>query len=437
MPISIVCGLGFGDEGKGLITSHLATINSSDSSISAISADTSEKSGSSEKSGLVIRFNGGQQAGHTVVKDTVRHVFSNFGSATFEKYDTFWSQFCTVCPTGIRNEYQELLEKFKEINPNEKFPKLIIHGLCPVTTPFDRYFNIKINEINQHGSCGVGFGATLERHEKYYKLYFQDLFYPKILRTKLNNIKEYYKSKNLLNPNWIHAEFLFKNDIEFLIDEKIIFDSHHPYNFQIFKTNDSYKSYQDIIFEGAQGTLLDMDFGFFPNVTRSNTTIKNAIELINNKTTENIDIYYVTRAYQTRHGNGYMSDNDINIINNADETNKTNPYQGEFRTGSFDFDLIKYSLRCNENFTLTENTRIKNHIRKNIVITCCDQVLMPLKIILNGNIKYVNLKEFNELLKTELNFHPRNIFYNSSPSGNLGYYPNELRNPLTLLGTFP
>jgi adenylosuccinate synthase len=63
----------------------------------------------------VIRFSGGHQAGHTVVTDDTRHVFSNFGSGTLRGVPTYWSKFCTVEPIGLLNELDAL--KIKGYNP--------------------------------------------------------------------------------------------------------------------------------------------------------------------------------------------------------------------------------------------------------------------------------------------------------------------------------
>ena len=70
----VIIGLGFGDEGKGLITDYFC---------------------SKLKNPLVIRFSGGHQVGHTVIYNDIRHMFSNFGSGTLRNIPTYWSKFCT------------------------------------------------------------------------------------------------------------------------------------------------------------------------------------------------------------------------------------------------------------------------------------------------------------------------------------------------------
>lgn len=146
----IVVGLGFGDEGKGLTTSFLC---------------------SQTKNPLVVRFNGGHQAGHTVVYKDQRHVFSNFGSGTLQGVPTYWSEFCTFYPVTFLKEF-ELLSSVVD-------PVIFINPLCPVTTPFDVEDNRVYEETHQHGSVGVGFGATLQRQQDHYKLGNYILINPK------------------------------------------------------------------------------------------------------------------------------------------------------------------------------------------------------------------------------------------------------------------
>lgn len=307
----IVLGLGFGDEGKGLTTSFLC-------------AQT--------KNPIVVRFNGGHQAGHTVVHNGKRHVFSSFGSGTLQGVPTYWSKYCTFYPTAFLNEHALLSD-----------PVIFVDPLCPVTTPFDVIFNQDSERIVRNGSVGVGFGATLQRQEANFKLFVQDFFYEKVLIQKLKAIADYYGNDR---PSKIIEEFL--------IDLREV-------KYRINVTNDSILSDYSPIFEGAQGILLDQDFGFFPNVTRSNTTSKNALEIYPPN-----EIYYVTRSYLTRHGDGFLpGEKKLSLKNNENETNIKNEFQGEFRKAELDMSLFNYALQCDGNFS--------HGLRKNLVVTCMDQ----------------------------------------------------------------
>lgn len=312
MKAKIVIGLGFGDEGKGVITSSLV-------------------SGSDNP--MVVRFNGGHQAGHTVISNGKRHVFSSFGSGTLQGAPTYWSHFCTVFPKALLREF-DLLKKFN--------PILYIDPLCPITTPFD----ISANQKDcKDGSVGVGFGKTIQRQEDHFTLFAKDLKHRSVLKIKLDQIAKYYGSGSEADK------------------QKFLLDVEEMLSIQNIKIRRP-QHIGDLIFEGAQGILLDQTFGFFPHVTRSNTTSKNALSLIPKEYKS--EIFLVTRAYQTRHGNGPMTGDPIKLKNNENETNVNNTYQGEFRTSTLDLGLINYAIECEE--------LISNNIPKKIVMTCCDQV---------------------------------------------------------------
>lgn len=231
MRINTVIGLGFGDEGKGITTDYLC---------------------SQSTNPLVVRFSGGQQAGHTVVHNGIRHVFSNFGSGTLRGVSTYWSKFCTVDPIGIVNELTDLIKKGLD-------PFLMIDSKCPVTTPYDARYNQIVDESN--GTCGVGVGSTIKREEDHYSLTFGDIYNPWILNNKLDSIKNYYVTLKLDLTRFMECIDIIKND-----------DTHIRCLYNI-------PTGYDYIYEGSQGLLLDKNIGFFPNVTRSNTGSKNILSI--------------------------------------------------------------------------------------------------------------------------------------------------------------
>lgn len=313
MMIKTVIGLGFGDEGKGLTTDYLC---------------------SKSYNPLVIRFSGGQQAGHTVLLNGIRHTFANFGSGTLRGAPTYWTSICTFDPIGCMNEYDDLIKKGVK-------PKLYVDAKCPVTTHFDKKYNKKVDAKN--GTCGVGVGTTLQREEDHYSLLFEDLSIPWILRTKLEMIAEYYDNHNSYSIE------RFMEVCKEVVACKSIGIVHEPF----------LGAYETYIYEGSQGLLLDKDIGFFPHVTRSNTGTKNSGKG---------DVYMVTRAYQTRHGNGQMSNEQYEheIKLDPNENNVTNTYQGKFRRSILDLDLLKYAISKDDHLRTTNN--------KVLVITCLDHV---------------------------------------------------------------
>jgi len=333
MKADIVCGLQWGDEGKGKTVSYLS-------------------SEPNDQTKIVVRFSGGQQAGHNVRVNDITHVHSNFGSGTFFNVPTYFTEHCTIYPTTIYNEEQVLIEKGVE-------PKLYIHPLVNVTTPYDVAYNRLTELKNNHGSCGLGVGATMKRNrETGYKIFGVDLFNRVLLYQKLDNIFDYYLNK--VNYNDRHKYISMVDE-----EEEKYYNSLENLVFHV-KDYDFLKMFDHIIFEGSQGILLDMDHGLFPNVTFANTTTKNAIEICKKLDINDINVYYVTRCYQTRHGNGWMSNEDkIDLQNTFDEINHFNKWQKNFRIGEIDYDLLNYSLDVDNIYSSGYN--------KNLVVTCLDQ----------------------------------------------------------------
>jgi adenylosuccinate synthase len=316
----IVIGCGFGDEGKGKVVSYLC---------------------SQSTNPLVIRFCGGHQAGHHVVlSEKLDHVFSNFGSGTLQGFDSYWSQFCTVDPVGILNELDVLKSKGVD-------PVLYLNEYCPVTTCLEKISNKDNATTCKHGTCGVGIGQTFKREEDHHSILVRDLYNPTILKIKMQLLSTYYGfSKNV-------TEFI--SDCQELISAKnIIKVSNMP------DTDNC--AYDRFIFEGSQGLLLDQNIGFFPHVTRGNTGT------INPSVLEGVgpaDIYLVTRAYQTRHGNGPMTNEMFphRINTNPYENNFDSGFQGKFRRSLLDLDLLRYAVQSD--YLLTR-------LKFTLVITCLD-----------------------------------------------------------------
>tara|TARA_R110000868_G_scaffold320909_4_gene581917 strand:+ start:167 stop:1291 length:1125 start_codon:yes stop_codon:yes gene_type:complete len=310
MSISIVIGASFGDEGKGKVTNFL----------------------SKKKNSMVIRFNGGHQAGHTVVQNGVRHVFSSFGSGTLNGSPTFISKYCTIFPPAMMMEYEHLIAK-------GVYPVIYVDPLAMVTTPYDIALNRydETSRINAHGSCGSGFGKTVERHETLehsHRIFAKDLSNRWVLTQKLEMMQAIIpeEHRNVDINHYINkcidcsAMFTLKTGHEVLADKKT----------------------ENFIFEGAQGVLLDREHGIFPHVTRSHTTSANVFKMLTDflVTGNDVKVHYLCRAYQTRHGNGPLlgDEYEVKLVNNENETNVTNPWQGVFRTAPLSLGLIKYAI---------------------------------------------------------------------------------------------
>jgi adenylosuccinate synthase len=358
----VVVGLGFGDEGKGLVTDWLCKDLPVENT-------------------TVVRHTGGHQAGHCVVGKTfsgekVKHVFSNFGSGTLRGIPTFWDA-KTFDPVGFMNEHSTL----EDYNPI-----VYVNPLCPVTTPFDKLSNGIRESTNQHGSVGVGFADTIRREEANYHLYVQDLFYPTIFKVKLQTIVNYYDSMNKF-PIWDadYSDFL-------AACEKVI-------SIIKCKTHES----THMIYEGSQGLLLDRDYGFFPHVTYARLGTQETLF-------PDAEYYLVTRAYQTRHGNGPRSERVVkNFEVDENEINVYNGSQGYFKTGVLDLDTLIYSV------TIDKGIRESLPRRKNLVITCMDQ-LTVFELVHKG--KTISFDSDYEFVKYIIEYMPpmNQVFVSRGPT---------------------
>lgn len=153
----LVIGLGFGDEGKGSWVDHLVRAHGAR---------------------LVVRFNGGAQAGHQVITGDGRsHIFAQFGSGTFVPgTETLLSRFMLVEPQALLKEATVLQQKQVE----HPLGLISVSEDAPVVGPYNRLLN-RITEQyrgnSRHGSCGFGIGTTQQDVETLGEraLYVRDL----------------------------------------------------------------------------------------------------------------------------------------------------------------------------------------------------------------------------------------------------------------------
>ena len=324
--IDIVLGLGYGDEGKGRVVDQLC---------------------SRKIEPIVVRFSGGQQCGHTVINQYGKHIHASFPSGTLAGHDGYISEHCTVSPTHLVNEWK-VLSRLQNGNP-----KLFIHPHAMVTTPWDIRKNREDVSNIQHGTCGMGVGATVKRHtETPYKFHVIDLFNDELLLAKLDQFNNQY------------GNISTSSDLKDFHDSVITFR-----NIVKLSVYNVLKNYSDIVFEGSQGILLDKDHGVFPHVTNSNTTSKNALEIINNlQTNSDVRMHYVTRCYSTRHGNGpFPNEATLNLKNTAYEINVCNKWQGAFKTRKLDLKLIRHAIDIDTSYHSVGVTR-------SLHVTCLDQL---------------------------------------------------------------
>ena len=344
MRATAVIGANYGDEGKGLICDYL---------VSKASGPT-----------LVVRFNGGAQAGHTVLTPTgQRHVFHHFGSGTLLGAATYLSRFFVANPMVWKTEKDELAQL------GVYAPKVYVALDTPITTPYDMLVNQEAERIRggeRHGSCGLGIHETLERNTTDFATTVRT-----ITRGDVERIRGDWALKRLIqlvgNRPFSEAFYsrLFSNSLleHYLGDLEAFLGSVH------FREAFP-KGFEDIVFEGAQGLLLDEDHPNFPYVTHSKTGLHNVLILCREAGISELDAVYVTRAYVTRHGAGPFP-TEVPGMLYADLTNVRNEFQGGLRFGTLD----PYELLHNVSTDLS--TRGSMNVVARIALTCLDQIRDP------------------------------------------------------------
>ncbi len=347
-----VIGAQFGDEGKGRLTDYYAAEVGGD--------------------GIVIRCNGGAQAGHTVVTpDGLHHVFSHVGSGAFAGAATFLSRFFVSNPILF-------LKEIKSLAINGAKPTIYVDPQSPVTTPYDMMINQIVERErggDRHGSCGVGFGETIERNlTPAYALTVADLADRSALVGKLDAIRRDHAPVRLARLGF--ADAFARNADLFLSDailERYVEDARRFVEAITVADARTATCGRHLLFEGAQGLLLDQDRGFFPHVTRSNTGLHNVLELAEELDLTELEVTYATRAYLTRHGAGPLPRElpEKPYPGVVDATNVPNAYQGTLRFGWLDLDVLRRAIAED----LADAGRLPGlSIKTRLAITCLDQI---------------------------------------------------------------
>lgn len=371
MKTTAVIGANFGDEGKGRLVDQL--VSKSNGSV------------------IVVRYNGGAQAGHTVVcPDGKRHSFSHFGSGSFLGASTYLGERFIGNPILYIKELKELQDLGIK-------PKLFTHRYMPLSTPYDMILNREL-EIwrgnNRHGSCGYGIAETVERLcNTSYKTFFADAvknknkFEKLIQQIRTKYVPQRLKSCGIKIPTDSFTKAVNSDKLLLLYYRAL---TAMTQEISVKKTS-FLKKFNNVIFEGSQGLGLDERHKFFPHVTRSKTGIDNIENICKRIGVDEIDVIYVTRAYLTRHGAGPMPTENEYLYYN-DETNIENEWQGKLRFGFLDIDLMAENLKND-----SQNTKLRTN--KSIAITCLDQVPDNLKVKYDGKLQEIDKKHLPDVIK--------------------------------------
>lgn len=334
----IVADLGYGDAGKGATIDALAA---------------------KYQAHTVVRYNGGAQAGHTVVTPEGEvHTFAQFGSGTFiPGVATYLSKHFYFDPLALLNEEEHL----RSVGVHDAYARLFVDKRALLLTPFARAAN-RLREIlrgdQRHGSCGMGIGESVEYATLHPRdaLRVGDVDDPPELLRKLILQQEVFRTELALHAQlFAELSVIVKEEWSLLsdIDAPQYVHSHFIAICKKFRTVDEAsvaKLFQKkgvVLFEGAQGVLLDQDFGFHPYTTWSDTTFARADQILDefNFIGKRIRLG-VLRAYATRHGKGPFVTESAELTSQLpDSHNVLNVWQETFRIGWFDAVTARYALR--------------------------------------------------------------------------------------------
>uniref|UniRef100_A0A7V3RHT9 Adenylosuccinate synthetase n=1 Tax=candidate division WOR-3 bacterium TaxID=2052148 RepID=A0A7V3RHT9_UNCW3 len=313
-----VVGLQWGDEGKGKVVDYLA-----------------------KDYDINIRFQGGPNAGHTVWRDGKKFVFHQIPSGILNKNVIgFIGAGCVFDPAVFFEELNEI----KKFDPNVE-KRIKISRFCHLILPYHILLD-KIKEETTHalGTTKKGIGIAYE--DKYARIGIRlgDLFYPESIEKKLRlNISR----KNLILMEIYQAEPLPDAEV---IDKCLEYAQNlKSFGVDDFEFMDQILSEgKNILFEGAQGANLDINFGTYPYVTSSHT-ITGGIFVGVGGVSFNLDrVIGVAKAYTTRVGLGPFPTEDRGELGEI-----LRRYGNEYgattgrprRCGAFDTALIRFSAR--------------------------------------------------------------------------------------------
>jgi len=380
MPCIVVVGLQWGDEGKGKIVDILA-----------------------EKSDAVVRFNGGSNAGHTVVVNNTKYVFHLIPSGALHGKKLIIGNGVVVDPIQLYNEIEFL--KKNGINVD-----LHISERAHVVLPHHKFLDSSLD--TKHGlkigttrrGIGPAYSDKMSRRyglrmREYVESNFRNIL-EKIVRGKISILRLYG----------------FKKSFEKYLDEVYSEYSFYAKELKKYVSNTTYllnkliDENKTILFEGAQGTLLDIDHGTYPYVTSSNT-IAGAACTGSGISPKKIDkIIGVFKAYVTRVGLGPLP-TEIHDEKIADRIRSIGNEFGATtgrprRIGWLDLVALKYAEKINHTDFLA--------ITKIDVLGGIDRIKICVKYVLNGedteifpsileNIepRYIELKGWREISREE------------------------------------
>lgn len=277
MPNRVVVGAQWGDEGKGKIVDVLA-----------------------RRAGLVVRFQGGNNAGHTLVVDGEKIVLHLVPSGILNP-DTrcLIGNGVVLDPLVLMGELDALASRGRAVSPERLAISVGAHVILPYHRELDRLRELARGK-GAIGTTGKGIGPTYEDKVARRGIRFAELIHPDRFRERL---EEVLPDKNRMIVDWYGGDPIEVDEVvasmapvaerlaEYAVDSVALL-------------HDAVDAGTEILFEGAQGTFLDVDHGSYPFVTSSNTVAGAACAGSGLGPTHIHEVVGVAKAYTTRVGSG-------------------------------------------------------------------------------------------------------------------------------------
>ena len=313
-----IVGTQWGDEGKGKIVDWI-----------------------SSKADLIVRYQGGNNAGHTIKVDDNVYKLNLLPSGIINNKKCAIGNGVVLDPWALINEINNLKKHRIIVNSKNLYIADNICLILPIHKALD-----EINEISRGqkkiGTTKKGIGPCYEDKVGRRALRISDLKYPKLLKQKLDSLYEFHKDKILK----------FNIRLDDCYDELMSMSEYlNSFTVPLWKMiNDLGKKNKTIVFEGAQGSMLDIDFGTYPFVTSSNTISGQIFSGTGFSFRNNHKILGITKAYTTRVGAGPFPTELFDNI--GDHLGKIGQEYGTVtrrkrRCGWFDSVLLKQSIQLN------------------------------------------------------------------------------------------
>ena len=272
----VIVGTQWGDEGKGKIVDLLA-----------------------EHAHMVVRFQGGNNAGHTMVVGGEQFICHLIPSGILQDKTCIIGNGVVVDPAVLLEEIDHLSSRGISIGEHRLMISERAHLIMPYHQSVD-HAREQFKGDKKIGTTGRGIGPAYEDKATRRGIRFVDLLDPEVFSEKVNTLLD---EKNFYLKNYLSAETLDAREIIDRYREYAQRLAPHVANVSVI-INEAIKSGQHVMFEGAQGTHLDIDHGTYPFVTSSNTLAGNACCGSGVGPNQIDEVIGIVKAYTTRVGAG-------------------------------------------------------------------------------------------------------------------------------------